>query len=121
MDTTLGFSMKKYMFKLLSRSTRVAGRLIFVISGWRLEVDNSESQFRPKSFTTFLITFSFLNIFEQNQKEVLEDTGGHLTIGFDFSILPHGAGESPECGIMQHDCTFGGFPSPWGKIEKSEP
>ena len=94
------------MFKLLSRSTRVAGRLISVISGWRLGVNNSESQFGPKSFTALLITFSFLNIFEQNQKEVLEETGGHLTIGFDFSILPQGAGESPECGIMQHDCTF---------------
>ena len=89
------------MFKLLSRSTRVAGRLISVISGWRLGVNNSESQFVPKSFTALLITFSFLNIFEQNQKEVLEETGGHLTIGFDFLILPQGAGESPKCAIMQ--------------------
>ena len=94
MDATIGFSMKKIhnpdMFKLLSRSTRVAGRFIFVISGWRLGVNNSESQFGPKSFTAFLITFSFLNIFEQNQKEVLEETGGHLTIGFDFA--PGGRG-----------------------------
>ena len=65
----------------------MAGRSIFVISGWRLGVNNSESQFGPKSFTAFLITFSFLNIFEQNQKEVLEETCGHLTIGLDFLIL----------------------------------
>ena len=88
------------MFKLLSRSTRVAGRLISVISGWRLGV---KLQFGPKSFMALLITFLFLNIFEQNQKEVLEETGRHLTIGFDFSILPQVGGESPERGIMQHD------------------
>ena len=105
------------MFKLLSMSTRVAGRLISVISGWCLGVNNSESQFGPKSFTALLITFSFLNIFEQNQKEVLEETCGHLTIGFDFAP---GGGESPECGIMQHDCTFGGFPGPLGQNRKIE-
>ena len=84
----------------------MADRLISMISGWRLGVDNSESQFGPKSFRTFLITFMFLNIFEQNQKEVLEETCGHLTIGFDFSILPQGGGESPECASMLHDHLF---------------
>ena len=89
------------MFKLLSRSTRVAGRLISVISVWRLGVNNSESEFGQKSFTASLITFSFLNILEQNQKEVLEKTHGHLAIGFDFSISPQGAGDFPQCAIMR--------------------
>ena len=29
----------------------MAGRLIYVISGWRLGINNSESHFGPKSFT----------------------------------------------------------------------
>ena len=93
----------------------MAGRFIFVISGWHLGVNNSESQFWQKSFTVNLITPSFLNIFEQNQTEVLNKM--HLTFFYDFSILPQGPRNPPN---VQSYCNFarsGDFPA-WGQNRK---
>ena len=103
------------MFKLLSRSTGVAGRSTFVISGGRLGVNNSESQFWQKSFTVNLITPSFLNIFEQNQTEVLNKM--HLTFFFTiFQFCPRGRGIPRMCKVTV--TLHVDFPAAWGQNRK---
>ena len=74
----------------------MAGRLISVISGWRLGVNDSESQFGPKSFTALLITFSFLNIFEKNPKGGVRGDLRASKYRFRFFIFAPGAGYSPN-------------------------
>ena len=66
------------MFKLLSRSTGVAGRSVSVIPGGRFMGIYSKSHFDPKSFTSYRFLKPFLNIFPKFQKEVLDKGHGHV-------------------------------------------
>ena len=87
---------------------------------WSLEIGRTLFRYRgiPKNAAKLffasdnfqkLITFSFLNIFQKIQKEVLEEIRGHLTYIGDFSILLFSGQKNLKSEIMLHDFTFQNF------------
>ena len=70
----------------------MAGRSIFVILGWRLGVNNSESQFGPKSFTQNLSSL-ISQYFFMGRSEMKDNMISHITY---ISVRAHGTSKDEK-------------------------